>query len=312
MATKVTLRALSDEEQLAIAKLAQARTAPARLVDRARIIQAAAQGQSSAKIAASLGCSRPTVYAWIRRFNDQGLAGLQERPRSGRPHTSTAEQRAEVLATALTDPKRLDLPFGCWTLDRLQAYLNEQKGIPIKRSRIDEILLDEGLKWHQQETWFGERVDPDFAEKRGPSKHSTRPRHRAASRFVSTRLAPKAPRASRDSNSSRPSPDRPAKGRPRLPNGRSKRSTTAAAAKGTSSAPSVRRPAQRGPTRIPAAAPPTGPPSWNGLRPGSLPRSSGSTGSWTTSRPIERRMCCCSRWPTPAGSLSSSPSTRRT
>jgi hypothetical protein len=36
----------------------------------------------------------------------------------------------------------------------------------MKRSRIDEILLREGLRWRKHETWFGERVDPDFAEKR--------------------------------------------------------------------------------------------------------------------------------------------------
>src|SRR5512142_119644 len=142
MTAKVPLRPLSDEEPQALATRAQARTAPARLVDRARIIQAAAQGQSPGQSAASLGCSRPTVYAWIRRFNDQGLPGLAERPRSGRPHTYTVEQRAEVLATALTDPQGLGLPFGCWAVGRLQALPNEQKGNPIKRSRIDEILRD--------------------------------------------------------------------------------------------------------------------------------------------------------------------------
>jgi transposase len=181
MAAKVTLRPLTDEEQQAIAKLAQARTAPARRVDRARIIQAAAQGQSPGKIAAGLGCSRPTVSAWIRRLNDRGLRGLEERPRSGRPHTYTAEQRAGVLATALTDPKGLGLPSGCWTLDRLQADLDEQEGIPIKRSRIDEILTGEGPRWRKQETWFGARVDPEFAERRGSSRRSTRGRRRAAS-----------------------------------------------------------------------------------------------------------------------------------
>src|SRR6185437_7063189 len=135
MPTKVVLRALTAEEQKAVDELARTRTAPARLVDRARIIQAASRGQSPGKIAASLGCSRPTVYAWVRRFNDQGLRGLEERPRSGRPHTYTAEQRAGVIAAALTDPRKLGLPFGCWTLDRLRTYLNEQKGIGIKRSR---------------------------------------------------------------------------------------------------------------------------------------------------------------------------------
>jgi hypothetical protein len=39
----------------------------------------------------------------------------------GRRPIYTAEQRAEVIAAALTDPRRLDLPVGCWTPDRLRA-----------------------------------------------------------------------------------------------------------------------------------------------------------------------------------------------
>jgi transposase len=163
--TKVTLRELTAEERQALEQLAASRTAQARFVERAQILLASADGRPPSQVARDLGVSRPTVYTWIHCFNEQGLHGLEDRPRAGRPHTYTAEQRAEVIATALTDPKRLGLPFGCWTLDRLRAYLNEQKGIPIKRSRIGEILVDEGLKWRHQETWFGERVDPAFAEK---------------------------------------------------------------------------------------------------------------------------------------------------
>ncbi len=74
-----------------------------------------------------------------------------------------------MIATALTDPKRLDLPFGSWTLDRLAAYLAEHRGIGMKRSRIGEILLAEGLRWRTHETWFGARPDPEFATKRGRS-----------------------------------------------------------------------------------------------------------------------------------------------
>ena len=88
-------------------------------------------------------------------------------PRAGRPVTYSPEAVSEVIATALTDPQRLGLPFASWTLDRLQAYLNEVKGIGMKRSRMNELLLREGLRWRRQETWFGERVDPDFARKRG-------------------------------------------------------------------------------------------------------------------------------------------------
>src|SRR4051795_9096316 len=206
--TRVALRELAPEERQALEHLAASRTAKARFVERARLLLAIADGRRPSQVARDLGVSKPTVYTWIHRFNDRGLGGLEDRPRAGRPHTSTAEQRAEVSAAALTDPKRLDLPFGCWTLDRLRAYLNEQKGIPIKRSRIGEILVDEGLKWRHQETWFGERVDPDFAEKRGSSSGSTPTRRRAASSSASTRWGRRAPRASRDCSSSTPGPSR--------------------------------------------------------------------------------------------------------
>lgn len=243
MAARVTLRPMTADEQQALTTLLQSRTAPVRLVERARIVRAAGEGRSAPVIAAELGCSRPTVSAWIRRFNEQGIAGLQERPRAGRPPTYTAEQRAEVVATALTDPKALGLPFGCWTLDRLQAYLNEQKGLAIKRSRIDEVLTEEGLRWRKQETWFGERVDPEFAEKRGSSPNSTPRRRRARSSSASTRWAPSRPRASRGSN---PSPPRretaPTATSP--PDAPGRRSTTGGVARGTSSAPSARPPAK--------------------------------------------------------------------
>ena len=85
-----------------------------------------------------------------------------------------------MSAAAPADPRRLGLPFASWTLDRLAAFLREHKGIAMRRSRIDEVLLAEGLRWRRQETWFGERVDPEFAEKRGGSRRSTPRRQGAA------------------------------------------------------------------------------------------------------------------------------------
>jgi transposase len=120
-----------------------------------------------------------TVRHWLKRFNARGLQGLEEDVRTGRPPTYSAEERSAVIDTALTRPADLGLPFASWTLDRLVAYLAE-RGIAMRRSRIGEILLREGLKWRQEETWFGERVDPEFAEKRGGSRRSTPPRPRAA------------------------------------------------------------------------------------------------------------------------------------
>ena len=177
----LSLRAMSEEEARTLRELARSRTTEARLRDRARICWLASQGQRVSAIKAELGVADGTVRLWIRRFNASGLEGLRDRRRGGRPATYPPEQVGELIAASLTDPQALGLPFASWTLDRLAAYLQEEHGIAMKRSRIGEILQGEGLRWRQQETWFGERPDPAFAAKRGPSSASTPPRLRAAS-----------------------------------------------------------------------------------------------------------------------------------
>jgi transposase len=181
------LRAVTDEERAAVKRLAHSRTAPARSVERAQVVEAALDGMAVEDIAAQLHLARGSVYLWLHRFEERGIAGLQDHPRGGRPPTYSREQVSQIIATALERPQKLGLPYASWTLDRLVAYLAEHKGITMKRSRLDEVLLSEGLRWRKEENWFGERVDPDFAAKRGPSNTSTPLPPAAASSSVSTR-----------------------------------------------------------------------------------------------------------------------------
>ena len=170
----LTLRPLTDEETRAVARLAHSRTEPARTVERGRLVWHARGGARVPAIARALGVCEATVRLWLTRFNADGLDGLGDAPRAGRPPTYTAEEVGEVIAASLANPADLGQPFGSWTLDRLTAYLHETKGLAISRSRIGEILQAEGLRWRTQEPWFGERVDPDFVAKRGRSSPSTR------------------------------------------------------------------------------------------------------------------------------------------
>jgi transposase len=174
------LRPLTAEEEAALRALARGRKAEVRLRDRARLCWLAHEGKHAPAIAAELGVAEATARTWIRRFNADGLDGLRDAGRSGRPPTYTAEEVGAVVAASLTKPAELGLPFAAWTLARLEAYLNEELAIPIKRSRIGELLVAEGLRWREQETWFGERPDPAFAAKRGRSSRSTPSRPPAA------------------------------------------------------------------------------------------------------------------------------------
>lgn len=169
MRQPLQLRALTEEEDRVIHTLVRSRTASVRLVERARIVEQASLGKTIPEIAVILHVGEPTVRKWFKRFGEQGLAGLEDAPRSGAPPTYTAENRAIVLEVAAIAPSKLDQPFHCWSLKRLQIYLKEEKGLTMKQSRIRQLLHAEGLRWRKEEGWFGERLDPQFAEKRGPS-----------------------------------------------------------------------------------------------------------------------------------------------
>jgi transposase len=168
MRQPLCLRALSEEEQHVIGSLVRSRTASIRLVERAKIIAFASEGKTIPQIVQELHLNENTVRKWFKRFEAQGLAGLEDAPRSGAPLRYTVENQALVFEVAATAPAKLDQPFHCWSLKRLHTYLKEEKGLTMKMSRIRQLLRAEGLRWRKQEGWFGERIDPAFAEKRGP------------------------------------------------------------------------------------------------------------------------------------------------
>jgi hypothetical protein len=76
---------LSKDEARILEERARKYTLPYCMVLRTRMILLAADGLSNDRIAAQLSVGRDVVTLWRRRFFEQRLPGLEERPRSGRP-----------------------------------------------------------------------------------------------------------------------------------------------------------------------------------------------------------------------------------
>jgi hypothetical protein len=76
---------LTVEEQVELETIAGRLSAPFRTVQRARIVLYAAQGLTNVEIAARLDTTPEVVAKWRRRFRLDRLAGLQDKPRAGRP-----------------------------------------------------------------------------------------------------------------------------------------------------------------------------------------------------------------------------------
>jgi hypothetical protein len=78
---------LSDEERVVLESLARSYTLPYWQVTRAQMVLMAAEGMRNDEIAARLNCGRDVVSQWRKRFFERRLAGLEDRPRGGRPPT---------------------------------------------------------------------------------------------------------------------------------------------------------------------------------------------------------------------------------
>jgi len=90
--------ALSDADRAVLEQRARAYTAPFAEVVRAKIVLLAAAGEQNAAIAERLDVNVDVVSRWRKRFFEQGLDGLRDRKRSGRPRSFPAEVVAEVKA----------------------------------------------------------------------------------------------------------------------------------------------------------------------------------------------------------------------
>ncbi len=96
---------LEPGEREELERIVSAASSEVRMVQRARIVLAAAEGGSVAEMTALLGCSRPTIAKWRGRYAERRLEGLRDAPRSGAPLTHGPQTRALLIAKACTRPE---------------------------------------------------------------------------------------------------------------------------------------------------------------------------------------------------------------
>lgn len=127
-----------------------------RLVDRARIILMSIDGSSDVEIARKFKMRPNTVGKWRKRFNERGLAGLNDAPRSGTPVRYDPEETRQSILKILESPA----PKGQATWDG-QAVAEE---LGISSHKVWRVLKDEGISLQRQRSWCVS-TDPEFTSK---------------------------------------------------------------------------------------------------------------------------------------------------
>ena len=160
---------VSDADRGVLEARVGASTTPRRDWQRAKIVLMAAQGASSPVIGEAVGLNRNRVDEWRRRFREEGLEGLADRPRSGRPRVYGPEERLALVKTITTRPAEAGQSGGRRLKARMSMpeaarLLRERHGIGISDSQVWRICRSMSLKPWQVRSWMTSH-DGDFDDK---------------------------------------------------------------------------------------------------------------------------------------------------
>jgi transposase len=158
---------LTASERKLLKRWVRTPTAPYRQVLRAKVVLLAAAGHRNVHIAERLQVTGNTVRKWRRRFSQQGLVGLRDRPRSGRPRRFPAAVVAEAKAIACELPATRGTPTSRWSLADLRDELLVTGLVEeISTTTLWRWLAEDAIRPWQYRSWVFPRA-PDFAAKAG-------------------------------------------------------------------------------------------------------------------------------------------------
>lgn len=153
---------LSDEQ---LEQMREVMKSPmARVAQRASVLHSLHLGYRVEEVAQIHQISAASVYNHVQRFKTEGVAGLPDKPKSGRPRKATLAYITLLEETLATDPKDKGYGFAVWTQARLRQYLAQQTGIVISRSRFQELLDQLGYVYRRPKRDLGQRQDPQLRQ----------------------------------------------------------------------------------------------------------------------------------------------------
>lgn len=145
MIPPIRVREVSGEERKALETLYH-ETKDVRIRQRVQIILLALeQGLVAREIALIVRTDDETVRNWLKRFNQAGIDGLSDEPRSGAPSKVTAAYRQRLTEIVRQRPRALGEAYSLWTLQRLADYMSKETGIRVTNVTVRQILLEQGI-----------------------------------------------------------------------------------------------------------------------------------------------------------------------
>jgi transposase len=118
---------------------------------RVRAVNAVCEGLPVSQVAQAYGIDRTTLHRWLRRHGDDGDAGLQRRPVSGRPRKLQSIREHNLKRIVLAPASRFGFETDLWTVGRVHAVLVDRFNEDVSEDTVWRRLRDIGLTWQTPE-----------------------------------------------------------------------------------------------------------------------------------------------------------------
>jgi transposase len=138
----ITLFPLSDEAIQELDELYRT-TKDVRLRTRAQMmLLSGEQGLVAGEIAVIVRQNDQTVRMWLKRYQAEGVAGLDDEPRSGAPGKISQSYKEKLVQTVRQRPRSLGLPYSLWTSQRLADYMAEETSLRVHEKTVRHHLKE--------------------------------------------------------------------------------------------------------------------------------------------------------------------------
>lgn len=127
---------------------------------RFRAVEAVLKGMPVSQTASAFGVDRATLHRWLARYNQEGKAGLQRRPVSGRPRKLSDFPAKRLKRIVLAPATKFGFETDLWTVGRLHAVLVDRFDVDVSEDTVWRRLREAGLTWQTPERQYFE-ADPE-------------------------------------------------------------------------------------------------------------------------------------------------------
>ena len=136
----------------------------AKVAKRASMLYNLHQGYRPDQVSKIHAVSTGTVYNTFNRYQIEGLSGLANKAKSGRPPKADEAYLQRLLEVIETEPSEFGLGFSVWTLPSLSAFMARETGVKLSDNRLSEVLKREGYVYRRPKKDLRHRHDETLRE----------------------------------------------------------------------------------------------------------------------------------------------------